>query len=112
MNSSVIISPRVIDTINSLSSADRTPISNALSMEFILGQNPEDTLTPNQSIIYAVIRFYVTQDTARHRRNRQTSVETTGYYFRKTGSDSAEKPSRAVTAYEYEPGKSTLNSSP
>ncbi len=38
-------------------------------MEFILGQNPEDTLTPNQSIIYAVIRFYVTQDTARHRRN-------------------------------------------
>lgn len=69
MNSSVIISPCVIDTINSLSSADRTPISNALSMEFILGQNPEDTLTPNQSIIYAVIRFYVTQDTARHRRN-------------------------------------------
>lgn len=67
MNSSVIISPRVIDTINSLSSADRAPISNALSMEFILGQNPEDTLTPTQSIIYAVIRFYVTQDTARHR---------------------------------------------
>lgn len=55
MNSSVIISPRVIDTINSLSSADRTPISNALSMEFILGQNPEDTLTPNY---YCPLNFF------------------------------------------------------
>ena len=65
MESSVIITKRVINTINSLSQADRTPISNALSMEFILGQNPEGTLTPMQNIIYAVIRFYVTQDSKR-----------------------------------------------
>lgn len=67
MNSSFIISPRVIDTINSLSNDDRAPISNALSREFILGQDPQELLTPTQSIIYAVIRFYVTQDTERHR---------------------------------------------
>ena len=66
MKTPLIISPRVIDTINSLQPLDRTPITNALSMEFILGQNHEDTLTPMQSIIYAVIRFYVTQDTHRH----------------------------------------------
>lgn len=72
MNSSVIISPRVIDTINSLSPSDRAPISNALSMEFILGQNPEATLTPTQGIIYAVIRFYVTQDS--HRQHDSTKA--------------------------------------
>lgn len=65
METSVIISPRVIDTINSLSADDRAPISNALSMEFILGLNPEETLTPSQKIIYAVIRYYVTRDSAR-----------------------------------------------
>ncbi len=66
METPVIISPRVIDTINSLSDTDRRPISNALSMEFILGQNPEDTLTPMQNVVYAIIRFYVVQDTRRH----------------------------------------------
>lgn len=73
MNSSVIISTRVIDTINSLSPSDRAPISNALSTEFILGQDPEALLTPTQSIIYAVIRFYVTQDN-RPRHNSDTKV--------------------------------------
>lgn len=68
MKTSLIISNRVIDTINSLKPSDRAPISNALSMEFILGRNPEETLTPMQCIIYAVIRFYVTQDNEREAR--------------------------------------------
>lgn len=66
MTTPFVITPRVIDTINSLQPDDRAPISKALSMEFILGQNPEEILTRQQSIIYAVIRFYVTQDTKRH----------------------------------------------
>ncbi len=73
MESSVIISKRVINTINSLSPADRAPISNALSMEFILGQNPEPTLTPMQNVLYSVIRFYVTQDTRRNAREAKIS---------------------------------------
>ena len=40
-----IISPRVVNTINSLPVADREPISRALSREFILGEDPELTLT-------------------------------------------------------------------
>ncbi|MDE6090897.1 MAG: hypothetical protein K2G41_09360 [Duncaniella sp.] len=65
MKTPLIISPRVIDTINSLQPSDRTSITNALGMEFILGQNPDKMLTPMQSIIYAVVRFYVTQDSQR-----------------------------------------------
>ncbi|MCI9284278.1 MAG: hypothetical protein HFJ91_00360 [Muribaculaceae bacterium] len=63
----VIITARVIDTINSLSANDRGPISNALTMEFILGQNPESTLTPMQNVVYAILRFYVKQDMERSR---------------------------------------------
>ncbi len=73
MKTPLVISSRVIDTINSLQPLDRTIISNALSMEFILGQNPESTLTPMQSIIYAVIRYYVTQDSQRHIDNTAAS---------------------------------------
>ncbi len=65
MEKSIIISPRVIDTINSLSMADRAPITNALTTEFILGGNPDNSLSPNQQIIYAVIRFYITHDSER-----------------------------------------------
>lgn len=65
MTGSFIITPRVINTINALPAEDRHHISNALSMEFILGQNPQDTLTPMQYLVYAMIRSYVNQDTAR-----------------------------------------------
>ncbi len=65
MGTSIIISPRVINTVNSLPDIDRGAISNAISMEFILGQDPLATLTPTQSMIYSIIRFYVKQDTVR-----------------------------------------------
>lgn len=61
------ISPRVIDTITSLPAEDRIPISNALSTEFILGIDPTDMLTPMQAMLYAMIKFYVKQDTERNR---------------------------------------------
>jgi hypothetical protein len=67
MSTPVYISPRVIDTVTSLPVEDRIPISNALSMEFILGIDPADTLTPMQGMLYAMIKFYVTQDTERNR---------------------------------------------
>ena len=70
MSTPVYISPRVIDTVTSLPIEDRIPISNALSMEFILGIDPTDTLTPMQGMLYAMIKFYVTQDTERNRAAR------------------------------------------
>ncbi|MCM1521269.1 MAG: hypothetical protein NC039_01290 [Muribaculaceae bacterium] len=60
-----VISPRVVNTINSLPAEDRGPISRALSMDLILGESPEKTLTPVQCMVYAMIRFYVRQDTER-----------------------------------------------
>ena len=75
----VYFSSRVIDTVNSLPAADRNPISNALSMEFILGIDPADTLTPMQNMLYAMIRFYVTQDTERNRMAEQAAVGSTSF---------------------------------
>jgi hypothetical protein len=60
-----VISSRVIDTVNSLPPEDRISISNALSAEFILGNDPSESLTPMQNMLYAMIRFYVVQDTER-----------------------------------------------
>lgn len=74
MNASVIISQRVINTVNALPAHDRGPISNALSMEFILGQNPESTLTPMQNVVYGMIRFYVLQDTERSIQPRRSAL--------------------------------------
>ncbi len=65
MATPVYFSPRVIDTVSSLPAQDRIPVSNALSMEFILGIDPTDTLTPMQNIIYNMIKFYVRQDASR-----------------------------------------------
>ncbi|MDE6204923.1 MAG: hypothetical protein K2F66_02255, partial [Duncaniella sp.] len=56
MSTPVYISQRVIDTVTSLPVEDRIPISNALSMEFILGIDPTDTLTPMQGMLYAMIK--------------------------------------------------------
>ena len=56
-----VISSRVIDTVNSLPPEDRISIS----AEFILGNDPSESLTPMQNMLYAMIRFYVVQDTER-----------------------------------------------
>lgn len=60
-----IITSRVVDAIRSLPASDRESISRALGNEFLLGLNPEELLTPVQAMVYAMIRFYVTQDTER-----------------------------------------------
>lgn len=65
MATPVYFSPRVIDTVSSLPVADRLAIGNALSMEYILGMDPSDTLTPMQNILYSMIKFYIDQDASR-----------------------------------------------
>lgn len=60
-----IISSRVIDTINRLPANDRRSIERALHAELLHGIPPEQSLTPLQCMIYAMIRFYVRQDTER-----------------------------------------------
>lgn len=85
MATPVFISPRVIDTVTSLPVEDRIPISNALSMEFILGMDPTDTLTPMQGMLYAMIKFYVTQDTERNRKASSAGTSSFEPYRRALG---------------------------
>lgn len=61
----MVITSKVVDTINSLPPEDRGTISTALAQEFILGRDPAETLTPFQAMVYAMIRSYVSRDTRR-----------------------------------------------
>lgn len=63
---SILITPHVINTINSLPNEERTAIANTLAAELILGEKPEDSLSPMQEMIYSIIRFYVKQDTIKY----------------------------------------------
>ena len=63
---SILITPHVINTINSLPDEERTAIANTLAAELISGEKPEDSLSPMQEMIYSIIRFYVKQDTIKY----------------------------------------------
>lgn len=65
MDVHVFLSPRVINTINSLPDADRIAVANAVTDEFILGIGAPAHLTPLQTLAMAVIRQYVRRDSAR-----------------------------------------------
>lgn len=62
---SVILSSHVIDTINALSETDRKAIAAAIVEEYILGCNPEDSLSPFQAMLYTIISYYVKRDSVR-----------------------------------------------
>lgn len=68
MNSSIIISDHVINTINSLPAEDRNAIAQALATEMILGC--EAALAPVQKMLYSVIRFYVKRDSSKYRHHQ------------------------------------------
>lgn len=63
MNAPIFISPRVLNTINSLPDTDRKAIATAIAGEFILGSDAASDLTPIQSLVFAIIRNYVERDT-------------------------------------------------
>ena len=86
MANSFFISPRVIDTVNSLPDVDRQAITSALSREFILGTDPYSGLTPIQGMLYAMIRHYVEQDTEHNRRlTSEASAASSASPFRAVG---------------------------
>ena len=66
MQSSIIISNHVLNTIQSLPESERAPIANALTSELLLGVNPEGSLTSFQMMLYNVIRYYVERDNRRN----------------------------------------------
>lgn len=65
MGTTFIITPHVINTINSLPVEERIAITAALAGEMILGTDSTSSLTPVQEIIFSMIRQYVRRDTER-----------------------------------------------
>lgn len=64
-HSSVVISSRVIRTIQRLPDAEKAAITAALANDIFLGKDPKATLSPYQSLIYTFICDYVKRDTLR-----------------------------------------------
>jgi len=81
METTYIITPRVLKAINALPAQLREPISNALSRDLFLGEAPETTLTPVQCMVYSMIRFYVRQDSQRARKASAKELESAGAVF-------------------------------
>lgn len=65
MNQSIVLTPHVINTINSLPTEERYAIATALAGEILLGANIDGELTAQQQMIYSIIRDYIRRDTAR-----------------------------------------------
>ncbi len=65
MNQSIVLTPHVINTINALPTEERVAIAGAIAGEIILGASVRDDLTPQQSMLYAVIKDYIRRDSAR-----------------------------------------------
>lgn len=74
MNNPIVITPHVINTINSLPEDERVAVASAFVSEIIMGVNPEESLSPLQKMLYSVIRFYVQQDSAKLSQKRQSYV--------------------------------------
>ncbi len=62
MKKSIVISPRVINTIKALPESERVSIVSAIAGEMILGHDVLSTLTPMESIVYSMIRSSIEQD--------------------------------------------------
>lgn len=70
---SILISPRVINTINSLPEDERIAVVTAFVGDMIMGVKVEDSLTPIQTMLYAVIKSYVQRDSLQYN-NKQTAI--------------------------------------
>ena len=65
MDASVVFSGHVINSVKALPESDRRAIANALAGEFLLGLNPDDELTPFQSMLYTIMQFHIKRDSTR-----------------------------------------------
>lgn len=65
MSKPIVFSKRVVETIKSLPIGERKAVSDALTAELLLGEDPSANLTPFQAVIYSAIRYYVKRDSER-----------------------------------------------
>jgi len=65
MNQSIVISPRVISTIQALPYNDRIAVASAIAGELLLGHSPEGELSPMETMLYSIIRSYIRHDSCK-----------------------------------------------
>lgn len=65
MSTGFVITPNVLNTINSLPEQERLSIVCTLAGEMLLGVKREEGLSPMEKVIYAIIRQYIQRDTER-----------------------------------------------
>lgn len=70
---SIVITPHVINTINALPEEERVAVASAFVGEMIMGLNVEEILSPFQTMLYAVVKSYVQQDSYRYN-NQQLAI--------------------------------------
>ncbi len=68
-DTSIVISPRVIRTLQGLPADERDIVSTAVAKYLFLGIDPSDTLSPYHKMIFAFILDYVRRDTRRDTRH-------------------------------------------
>ncbi len=71
MNNSIVISPRVLSTINALQEDEKRAIFGAFISDNITKTAREIALTPLQEMIYAMISDYIQRDTAKYEQLQQ-----------------------------------------
>jgi hypothetical protein len=63
---SIVLSPSVISTIQSLPQNERVAIAAAIAGEMILGSDVRHDLTPFENMLYTMISDNVERDSARY----------------------------------------------
>lgn len=66
----IVITPNVINTLRALPMEDRLNIASALAGEMLLGVGVATDLDPEQGLVYAILRNYVEQASARYNSRR------------------------------------------
>lgn len=66
MGSSIVLSPKVLSTINALPVSEQKAIFGAFISDNITKTAREITLSPLQEMVYAMITDYIRRDTARY----------------------------------------------
>ncbi len=67
----IVITPHVINTINALPEDERVAVASAFIGEMIMGVDIDGSLSPIQTMLYAVIKSYVQRDSYKYFQNHE-----------------------------------------
>lgn len=62
----IVITPNVINTLRALPLEERLNVASALAGEMLLGAGVATELGPDEGLVYAILRNYVEQASARY----------------------------------------------